>query len=117
MDNAKIIVLQNGNKIICLLNEVMDENNKGICFSVQEPYVLGHQINENAKNTNDLLITFERWIPYSSQTEFKIPYNQIVTIGEVQSSLLNGYIERLEPIQISKSSDNTTNTIEQNNND
>lgn len=103
MDNAKIVVLQNGDKIICLLNEVMDENDKGICFSIQEPYVLGHRINENATDGNDLLITFERWIPYSSQNDFRVPYNQVVTIGEVESSLLKGYTERLQPTGITQS--------------
>jgi len=59
-------------------------------------------------------VNFTKWIPYSSDDQFKIPYSSVTAIGEVDPGILEVYLEKFgdklndtDTVQPSDSSDIT----------
>jgi hypothetical protein len=95
---VKIIVLRTGEKLICGIAELIDEEKqKGVCFVIKHPHVLS-MIPTNEMdaegNPRNYTVNFSKWIPYSSDVVFKIPYEAIVAIGEVEENILNTYLAK-----------------------
>jgi hypothetical protein len=95
MDNVTILVLKNGSQIICNLKEVYEgdeENKKGICLLMIHPFLLEMIETFDQENSpGNIQIKFNKWCPYSPDTEFKIPYDSVMAIGSCEPALLDAY--------------------------
>lgn len=96
--NVSIVILNNGDQLICDLKEVFDgenESKKGICLLLVHPYKLF--LVENSPD--DLHVRFSKWCPFSTDIQFKIPYTTVVAIGQVNESLLQAYLEKVNQLE------------------
>ena len=95
---VKIVVLRTGEKIICGISELIDnENQKGICFVIKHPHVLSMIPTDEVDsqgNPCNYTVNFSKWIPYSSDVVFKIPYESVTAIGEVEENILNTFLAK-----------------------
>ena len=100
--NVSIVILKNGDQIVCDLKEVYEgegDDRKGICLLMIHPYLLSLIAVENAENPQqDLQVKFSRWCPYSTDTQFKIPYDTVMSIGTCDSNLSMAYINKVNQV-------------------
>lgn len=90
------LMLSTGDTLIANLQEVFrgeGEDKKGLCLQVEHPYLLELVPTDN---TNDVQVKFTRWMAFSSEYKFKLPYGSILTIGEPQSDILKAYERKVE---------------------
>jgi len=96
-----IVVLKTGEQIICDLKEIFDgegEDRKGVCLLMVHPHVLSLVENTRKKNP-DLQVKFTKWCPYSTDTQFKIPYDTIMAIGTSDTGLSEAYINKVSQLE------------------
>jgi hypothetical protein len=99
---VSIVTLKTGDRVITELKEVFDgedQNKKGICLLMDEPYIL------SLDGTNPQYLTeahgmeyqvrFSKWNPYSPDTMFKIPYDCIMTISSPEPGLQKAYENKI----------------------
>lgn len=100
--NASIVIFKNGDQVICDLKEIYDgegETKKGICLLMVHPYKLSLVTLNNEDPNQDLQLRFSKWSPYSSNVEFKIPYDSIISLGTAENNLRLAYINRVNELQ------------------
>lgn len=93
----KIILTTTGERIICGLAEAVDENQQPVCLLARCPYILNMtpsgEISPDG-NPEQFNVNFAKWIPYSSDEQFKIPYTSVIAIGDVDEGILKIYLEK-----------------------
>ncbi len=101
--NPSIVVLKTGEKLITYLQEVFEgegENQKGICLVMSHPYELKLVEINNAENPDqDLQVKFSKWCPYSSDVQFRIPYDGVLAIGQPDAGLAMAYAAKVELVE------------------
>jgi len=105
--SIKITTLKTGDILISELKEVYDgegEDRKGICLLVERPYVLSlvnaapqYMVEEAGA---ELQVKFSKWNPYSSDSQFKLPYDSVMTIGEPEEGLKEAYAAKIAEVQL-----------------
>lgn len=98
-----IVVLQNGQQLVTDLREVREPNEDGttnpdgdlICFMFVAPLVLG--FSEYIEEKKQYRVTFDRWVPFSKETQFRVPVDKVVAVGEPTDSIRQTYIEKIYP--------------------
>jgi len=100
---VSIVTLKTGERVITELKEVFDgedENKRGICLLMEEPYVLNLDGSTPQYLTEahgmEYQVRFSKWNPYSPDTMFKIPYECIMTISSPEPGLQKAYESKLE---------------------
>lgn len=89
----KVIVLKTGERVVAGLAEVIDnETNKAVCLLLRCPYIL--TLRPKDESSGDFEVNFTKWIPFSSDKQFRVSYDALVAIGEVEESILNAYMEK-----------------------
>ena len=88
-----IAVLQTGERVITELQEVREDNKedgKPICLMFVRPYIL---ITEGVSNeaNQEVQVRFSKWLPYSSDTQFKIPFASVMAVGTADPGLAQAY--------------------------
>ncbi len=92
-----IVILKTGEQIICDLKEVFDgegDQRKGVCLLMVHPHVLSLVENTRKKNP-DLQVKFTKWCPYSTDVQFKIPYDTVMAIGTSDTGLSEAYMGKV----------------------
>jgi hypothetical protein len=112
MNNApSIAILKTGEKLITFLQEVFEgegENQKGICLVMNHPYELKLiEVNNTENSEQDLQVKFSKWCPYSTDVQFRIPYEGILAIGQPDPGLAMAYQAKVE--QVEKTFEQTEN--------
>jgi hypothetical protein len=99
---VSIVTLKTGDRVITELKEVFDgedENKKGICLLMDEPYVLSLDGSTPQYLTEshgmEYQVRFSKWNPYSPDTMFKIPYDCIMTISSPEPGLQKAYENKI----------------------
>ena len=88
----KVLVMKTGERIIAGASEMTDkESGKGVCLVMKCPYILTLNPKED---TEDYSVNFSKWNPFSSQNQFNIPYDSVVSMGDVEEGILDVYMER-----------------------
>jgi hypothetical protein len=88
----KVVVLKTGERVVAGLAEVIDnETNKAVCLLLRCPYILTLRPKDES---GDFEVNFTKWIPFSSDKQFRVSYDALVAIGEVEESILNAYMEK-----------------------
>lgn len=95
-----IVVLTTGERVITNLSEVReseDEDARAVCMMMSRPYILFMErtANENKPN-QEVQVRFAKWCPYSSDTDFKIPFSSIISVGEVDPGLSEAYARTVQ---------------------
>jgi hypothetical protein len=100
---VSIVTLKTGERVITELKEVFDgedEDKKGICLLMEEPYILnldgGTPQYLTEAHGMEYQVRFSKWNPYSPDTMFKIPYDCVMTISTPESGLQKAYENKLE---------------------
>jgi hypothetical protein len=99
--NASIVILKTGSQIICSLKELFDgeeDNKKGVCLLMIHPYELSLVSVNGREDQQDLQVKFSRWCPYSSDYQFKIPYDSVMAVGVVDPNLEQAYNTKIEQV-------------------
>lgn len=98
--NPSIVVLRTGEKVITILQEVFEgegEDRKGVCLVMNYPYELELMMVENQDNPDqDLQVKYTKWCPYSIDSQYRIPYDGILTIGVPDGGLAAAYLQKVE---------------------
>ena len=113
---VSIITLKTGDRIITELKEAFEGeggNKKGICLIMEDPYILTLDSSTPQFLTEQLgaeyQVRFSKWNPYSTDWQFKIPYDCIMTISNPEPGLENAWKDKVNQL---KESQNDRNTIE-----
>ena len=104
---VSILTLKTGDRVIAELKEIFDsegENKRGVCLLMEEPYVLNLDGSQPQYLTEqygmEYQIRFSKWNPYSSDWQFKIPYDCVMTISNPEPGLQEAYENKIaEKIQ------------------
>ena len=98
----QVITLRTGERIITDLKEIFDgpkDNQKGVCLMMEEPYVLdmvGDTPQYLAEEYQmEYKVKFSKWNPYSTDWQFKLPYDCVMTISEPEPGLENAWKQKL----------------------
>ena len=89
-----IAVLQTGERVITELQEVREENKedgKPICLMFVRPYILNVEGTDDATVNQEVQVRFSKWLPYSSDTQFKIPFSSVLAVGTADPGLAQAY--------------------------
>jgi hypothetical protein len=93
--NPSIVILKTGEKLITVLQEVFEgqgEDKKGICLVMNHPYELTLINVPNTENPEqDLQVKYSKWCPYSTDVQFRIPYDGVLAIGQPDLGLASAY--------------------------
>ena len=97
MANAIVVLNSTGEKIICDLQEVREDNKedgKPVCLVMIRPYTLQIEKSEEpGPNGQDVQVRFNKWLPYSVDTQFKIPFAAVLAVGTVDPGLEQAYAQ------------------------
>ncbi len=94
MEAIKIVHLKDGSHIICKITELTTDDNKPLCFLIEVPMILSYV---NGETEEDLKVKYTQWSPFSKSLEFRIPFDQVVTVGEAKTAVLEKYVEIVQP--------------------
>lgn len=90
-----IVVLTTGERVITNLSEVREseeEDARPVCLLMERPYILFMERTENENKPNqEIQVRFAKWCPYSSDTQFKVPFSSVISVGEVDPGLAEAY--------------------------
>ena len=99
---VSIVTLKTGDRIITELKEIFDEegaDRKGICLLMEDPYILSldgatpQYLTES--HGMEYQVRFSKWNPYSTDWQFKIPYDSVMTISQPEPGLENAWKEKI----------------------
>ena len=93
-----IAVLQTGERVITELQEVREDNKedgKPICLMFVRPYILNTVSVSNEAN-QEVQVRFSKWLPYSSDTQFKIPFSSVLAVGTADPGLGQAYTNTVQ---------------------
>ena len=93
-----IAVLQTGERVITELQEVREDNKedgKPICLMFVRPYILNTESVSNEAN-QEVQVRFSKWLPYSSDTQFKIPFASVMAVGTADPGLAQAYTNTVQ---------------------
>ena len=93
-----IAVLQTGERVITELQEVREDNKedgKPICLMFVRPYILNTESVSNEAN-QEVQVRFSKWLPYSSDTQFKIPFSSVMAVGTADPGLGQAYTNTVQ---------------------
>jgi|ETNmetMinimDraft_29_1059903.scaffolds.fasta_scaffold03850_5 hypothetical protein len=100
---CQVITLRTGERVITELKEIYDgegDNKKGVCLLMEDPYVLHLDTAEPQYLTEQLgseyKVRFSKWNPYSSDWQFKMPYDAVMTISNAEPGLQTSYEQKIK---------------------
>lgn len=101
--NPSIVILKTGEKLITILQEAFEgegDNRKGICLVMSHPYELYLiSVNNQENPEQDLQVKFSKWCPYSIDTQYRIPYDGVLAIGQPDPGLAQAYLAKIEQFE------------------
>ena len=99
---VSILTLKTGDRVIAELKESFDgegDDKRGVCLLMEEPYVLNLEGGNPQYLTEEYgmeyQIKFSKWNPYSSDWQFKMPYDCIMTISNPEPGLQEAYENKI----------------------
>jgi hypothetical protein len=89
----KVLVMKTGERVIAGASEMTDnETGKGICLVIKCPYIL--TLNPKPDDADEYSVNFSKWNPFTPDNTFRIPYDAVVAISDVEQGILDVYMER-----------------------
>lgn len=94
MSAVSIVVLTTGERVIAQLQEVRENNDpegKPVCLIMQRPYILNVEKTVGDPANQEVQVRFTKWLPYSSDTQFRVAFSTLLTIGTPDDGLVEAY--------------------------
>lgn len=94
MSAVSIVVLTTGERVIAQLQEVRENNDpegKPVCLVMQRPYILNVEKTVGDPSNQEVQVRFTKWLPYSSDTQFRVAFSTLLTIGTPDDGLEEAY--------------------------
>ena len=94
MSAVSIVVLTTGERVIAQLQEVRENNDpegKPVCLVLQRPYILSVEKTVGDPANQEVQVRFTKWLPYSSDTQFRVAFSTLLTIGTPDDGLVEAY--------------------------
>jgi len=94
MSAVSIVVLTTGERVIAQLQEVRENNDpegKPVCLVMQRPYILNVEKTVGDPANQEVQVRFTKWLPYSSDTQFRVAFSTLLTIGTPDDGLVEAY--------------------------
>ena len=94
-----IVVLSSGERVITDLQEVREENKedgKPVCLMFIRPYNLNVESTDGAVVNQEVQVRFSKWVPYSSDTQFKVPFSSVTAVGAPDPGLAQAYEQTVQ---------------------
>jgi len=89
----KVLVMKTGERVIAGASEMTDtETGKGICLVIKCPYIL--TLNPKQDTEEEYSVNFSKWNPFTPDNTFRIPYDAVIAISDVEQGILDVYMER-----------------------
>ena len=100
---ASVVVTRNGERVICILREVFtapegDPERKGECYLLIHPYSLTLE-QVPVEDRVETQVRFEKWNPFATDIQFKVPYEHLVAIGVADPNLAQAYKGKVEFVE------------------
>ena len=117
---VSVVTLKTGDRIITELKEIFDgegEDKRGVCLLMEDPYILnldgGTPQYLTEQHGMEYQVRFSKWNPYSTDWQFKIPYDCVMTISNPEPGLENAWKQKLAQKNETEGKNNDgTNTTE-----
>jgi len=117
---TSVVTLKTGDRIITELKEIFDSEEtdqsqrKGICLLMEDPYILnldgGTPQYLTEEHGMEYRVKFSKWNPYSTDWQFKIPYDCVMTISTPEPGLETAWKQKLEQKKELENDTDTTRT-------
>ena len=89
----KVLVMKTGERVIAGASEMTDnETGKGICLVIKCPYIL--TLNPKPDDADEYSVNFSKWNPFTPDNTFRIPYDAVIAVSDVEQGILDVYMER-----------------------
>ena len=108
---ASICVLQTGERIITELQEVRENDSpdgKPVCLVMVRPYILSVEKTVGDPSNQEVQVRFSKWLPYSSDTSFKVGFSTILSIAAPDPGLVEAYVNTVAQAEIAEQAATTT---------
>lgn len=92
--SVSILVLVTGERVIAELQEVRENNDpdgKPICLVMIRPYILSVEKTIGEPTNQEVQVRFTKWLPYSADTQFRVAFSTLLTIGTPDEGLVEAY--------------------------
>lgn len=106
-----IVILNTGEKLITIIQEAYQidgDDKKGVCLVFNHPYVLELVSVLGEETEQDLQVKFSKWCPYAIDTQFKVPYSSVISIGTPDQGLSQAYLVKVQQAEALFNSVNKT---------
>lgn len=99
---VSIVTFKTGERVITELKEIFDgeaDNKKGVCLLMEDPYILNLDSAQPQYLTEahgmEYQVRFSKWNPYSTDWQFKVPYDCVMTISQPEPGLENAWQQKI----------------------
>ena len=99
---VSVVTLKTGDRVITELKEIFDgegEDKRGVCLLMEDPYILnldsGTPQYLTEEHGMEYRVKFSKWNPYSTDWQFKVPYDCVMTISNPEPGLENAWKQKL----------------------
>ena len=112
---VSVVTLKTGDRVITELKEIFnseEDDKQGISLLMEDPYILNLDSGQPQylaeQHGMEYQVRFSKWNPYSSDWQFKVPYDMVMTISKPEPGLENAWKEKVS--QIKRESNNDDNS-------
>lgn len=91
---TSIVVLQTGERVITDLQEMRENNDpegKPLCLVMIRPYILSVEKTVGDPSSQEVQVRFSKWLPYSSDTQFKVGFSTLISVAAPDPGLIEAY--------------------------
>ena len=99
---VSFVTFKTGERVITELKESFDgeaDNKKGVCLLMEDPYILNLDSAQPQYLTEahgmEYQVRFSKWNPYSTDWQFKVPYDCVMTISQPEPGLENAWQQKI----------------------
>lgn len=94
MNSIRIALLQNDLQVIAKVSELQTDDNTPYCFLFEVPFVVSF---DDGSTPEDPKIVFTALMPFTKNFAYRLPFEQVITMGEPTDPILKRYIEIVKP--------------------
>ena len=99
---VSVVTLKTGDRVITELKEIFnseEDERQGICLLMEDPYILNLDSGQPQYLTEqhgmEYQVRFSKWNPYSTDSQFKLPYDSVMTISNPEPGLEQAWKQKL----------------------
>lgn len=90
--SIQLVLMKSGEDVVADVYEMRDDDQKPIGYILRSPQIV--RIMPNPEDKDNPNVTFENWVPLSSESRFLIKDDAFLTITTPLKPLIDHYIQR-----------------------